>query len=134
MIFKSKKSIQIRITDVDALGHVNNSVIFSYYDVGRLHYLTEITKNVQLEKIDIVIVRTECDFMDSIRYTDDIIVETKVIEIGNKSVKMMQRIVDNNTGKIKSTCLSILSGYDRKNNTSKEISDDFRKKVDDFEN
>ena len=133
MIFKSKKSIQIRITDVDALGHVNNSVIFSYYDIGRLHYLTEITGNVQWEKIDIVIVHTECDFMDSILYADDISVETKVLDIGTKSVKMMQRIVDN-TGKIKSTCLSILSGYDRKNNTSKEISDEFRKKVNDFEN
>jgi acyl-CoA thioester hydrolase len=72
--------------------------------------------------------------MKSILYTDDISVETKVTEIGNKSVKMMQRIIDNNTGNIKSTCLSILSGYDRQNNSSKEISDDFRKKVTAFEN
>ena len=134
MNFKSKKSIQIRMTDLDPLGHVNNGVIYSYYDIGRLHYFTQISDSIHWETIDKVIVRTECDFMESILFTDDISVETKVIEIGNKSVKMLQRIIDNNTGKIKSTCLSVLSGYDRQNNVSKEISEEFREKVADFEN
>lgn len=134
MTFKSKIPIQIRMTDIDPLGHVNNGVFFSYYDVGRLHYLSQIKDDVHWETIEKVIVRLECDFMESIIYTDDISVETKVIEIGNKSLKMMQRIVDNNTGKIKSTCLSILSGYDKQNNISKAISDEFREKVAAFEN
>jgi len=134
MSFKSKKNIQIRMTDLDPFGHVNNGVIYSYYDVGRLHYFSCIEKNLQWETIDKVIVRTECDFMDSILFTDDISVETKVIEIGNKSIKMTQRIIDNNTGKIKSTCLSILSGYDKQNNTSKEISKEVKEKITAFEN
>ena len=134
MIFKSNKSIQIRMTDVDPLGHVNNGVFYSYYDIGRLHYLSQIGEDIHWEAIDKVVVRTECDFMDAILFTDDISVETKVIEIGNKSVKMMQRIVDNHTGKIKSACLSILSGYDRQKNAAKEISEEFRKKVADYEN
>ena len=122
------------MTDLDPLGHVNNGVIYSYYDAGRLNYLTQINESIHWEAIDKVVVRTECDFMESILFTDDISVETKIVEIGNKSIKMMQRIVDNHTGKIKSACLSILSGYDRQNNTSKEISEEFRKKVADFEN
>ena len=133
MIFKSKIPIQIRMTDIDPLGHVNNGVFFSYYDVGRLHYLSQINENIHWETIDKVIVRIECDFMESILFSDDIYVETKVVEIGNKSVKMMQRIVDNRTEKIKSTCLSILSGYDKQNNVSKEISEEFREKVATFE-
>ena len=128
MTFKIKTPIQIRMTDIDPLGHVNNGVFFSYYDIGRLHYLSQIDKNTNWENIDMVIVHTECDFMDSIIYTDDISVETKIVEIGNKSIKMMQRIVDN-TGKIKSTCLSVLSGYDKQNHVSKAITDEFRGKV-----
>jgi acyl-CoA thioester hydrolase len=98
-----------------------------------LHYLSQIEKNVQWETMDKVIVRTECDFMDSILFTDDISVETKIIEMGNKSIKMLQRIIDNNTGKIKSTCFSIMSGYDKEKNTSKEISEEFKEKVSAFE-
>jgi len=134
MSFKSKKNIQIRMTDLDPFGHVNNGVIYFYYDLGRLHYLNHIENNIQWENIDKVIVRTECNFMDSILFTDDISVETKVIEIGNKSIKMMQRIVDNNTEKVKSTCFSILSGYDKQNNTSKEISQELKDKIYAFEN
>jgi len=133
VVFKSKISVQVRMTDLDPFGHVNNSVICSYYDIGRLHYLNQIEGNVQWETMDKVIVRTECDFMDSIRFVDDISVETKVIEIGNKSIKMMQRIIDNNTKKIKSTCLSVMSGYDKQNNTSKEISKEIKEKINAFE-
>ncbi|MDR0606440.1 MAG: acyl-CoA thioesterase [Bacteroidales bacterium] len=134
VIFKSKTNIQIRMTDLDPLGHVNNGVIYSYYDIGRLHYLNQIEENTQWENIDKVVVHTECDFMESIFFSDDISVETKITEIGCKSIKMMQRIVDNNTGKIKSTCYSVLSGYDKQTNTSKEISETFKEKVKLFEN
>ena len=133
MIFKSKINIQIRMTDLDPLGHVNNGVFYSYYDAGRLHYLNQINEDTSWEAINVVIVHIECDFMESIVFQDDISVETKVIELGNKSIKMMQRIIDNNTQKVKSTCLSVLSGYDKQNNTSKAISEEFKKKVEDFE-
>ena len=134
MLFKSKQSIQIRMSDLDPFGHVTNGVIYSYYDVGRLHYFSQINDNIRWETMDKVIVRTECDFLDSILFTDDISVETKVTEIGKKSVKMKQRLIDNKTGKIKSTCLAVLSGYDRQNNASKEISIEFKEKVAAFEN
>ena len=134
MKFKSKVNIQIRMTDLDPFGHVNNSIICSYYDIGRLHYLSQIEENIQWELMDKVIVRTECDFMDSILFADDISVETKIIGIGNKSIKIMQQITENSTGKIKSTCLSVMSGYDRQNNCSKEISQKFKDKINAFEN
>ncbi|MDR1181727.1 MAG: acyl-CoA thioesterase [Bacteroidales bacterium] len=134
IIFRSKKSIQIRMTDLDPLGHVNNGVIYSYYDIGRLHYLSQIEEDTQWENIDKVVVHTECDFMESILFSDNIYVETKIADIGHKSIKMIQRIIDGNTGNIKSSCFSILSGYDKKTNTSKEISKEFKEKVERFEN
>ncbi|MCL2327767.1 MAG: acyl-CoA thioesterase [Bacteroidetes bacterium] len=133
MTFKSKLPITIRMTDLDPFGHVNNGVYYSYYDIGRFHYLSQIKEDIRWAVLDKVIVRIECDFKAPILYGDDISVETKVIEIGNRSVKMMQRIVDNNTGNVKSTCIAILCGYDRQNNTSKEISQDFKDRVKTFE-
>ena len=133
LTFKSKVDIQIRMTDLDPLGHVNNGVFYSYYDIGRLHYLNQLKEETRWETIDKIVVHTECDFMESVIFQDDISVETKVIEIGNKSIKMLQRIVDNNTGRVKSSCLSVMSGYDKQNNTSKVISEEFKRKVESFE-
>ena len=133
MTFKSKLPIQIRMTDLDPFGHVNNGVFFSYYDIGRFHYLTMINEDTHWDVLDKVIVRIECDFMEAIHYTDDISVESKIVEMGRRSLKMMQRIIDNRTGNIKSKCIAVISGYDKQNNCSKEISQDFKDRVAAFE-
>jgi len=133
VIFKSKLPIQIRMTDLDPFGHVNNGVYLSYYDIGRFHYLTLIKENIHWDVLEMVIVRIECDFKEAIHFDDDISVETKMLEIRNRSFKMMQRIVDNHTGNIKSTCIATLCGYDKQNNTSKEIPQDFKDRVLAFE-
>jgi len=121
------------MTDLDPFGHVNNGVYYSYYDIGRFHYLSQIKENMQWDVLDKVIVHIELDFKEPILFNDDISVESKVIEIGNKSLKMLQHIIDNKTGNEKSTCIVIICGYDRQNNTSKEISQDFRDRVAAFE-
>ena len=53
----------------------------------------------------------------------------KVLEIGNKSVKMLQRIVNSETNEIKSTCYSVMAGYDKENNSSKQILEAFKQQV-----
>lgn len=131
--YRSRIPIQVRMTDLDALGHVNNGVIYSYYDTGRLHYFAQIGEDTSWDTFDKVLVRTECDFRRSILYGDEIYVDTAVIGIGDRSVRMMQRIIDSG-GMVRSTCLSILSGYDRQMNASKKIPADFRVRVNDFEN
>ncbi|MDR2907515.1 MAG: acyl-CoA thioesterase [Bacteroidales bacterium] len=121
------------MSDLDALGHVNNGVIYSYYDTGRLHYFRQLGESVCWETFDKVVVHTECDFKEPILFQDEIRVETEIIEFGNKSFKMMQQIVDNHTGNVKGTCLSVLSGYDRETHTSKLISNEFKEKAESFQ-
>ena len=35
MIFKHTLPVQLRFNDIDALGHVNNSIYFTFYDLGK---------------------------------------------------------------------------------------------------
>ena len=131
--FHHQVPIQVRMTDIDPVGHVNNSVQLTYYDLGRLKYLETIQKKeIDWQELDMVVVHTACDFYNSIFLNDNIVVETKVVGIGEKSVKILQRIIDNTTNEIKSTCYSIMSGYD-KNNCSKKIPEHFKTKVLEFE-
>lgn len=129
-VFKHHFPVQVRMTDLDPVGHVNNGTQLSYYDLGRLNYLETLqNKKIDWNEIDMVVVHINCDFVDSIYFNDKIIVETKVLEIGNKSIKMLQRIVNSETNKIKSTCYSVMAGYDKQNNSSKPISETFKKQV-----
>lgn len=127
--------IQIRLSDLDPLGHVNNGVQFFYYDLGRIHYLETIMGTpVSWSTIDMVVVHTACDFMHSIRDKENISVQTKITEFGNKSIRMIQRIINTDNQEIKGTCYTILSGFDREKDCSKSISEDFKQKAKAFEN
>jgi acyl-CoA thioester hydrolase len=33
-------AIQVRLTDIDILGHVNNSMYLNYFEMTRVHYLS----------------------------------------------------------------------------------------------
>lgn len=132
--FNHRKEIQMRMSDLDAIGHVNNGVQYLYFDIGRVDYLKNISEeSVNWKDPELVIVHTECDFKRSILFTDHVFVETKTIEVRKKSIRMLQQIVDEE-GNVKSICYSILSGFDIKANTSKEISKMFREKLMEFEN
>ena len=121
--------------DLDAMGHVNNAVQLFYYDSGRLNYFETLQqKDIDWRTFDLVIVHISCDFFRSIYFKNKILVETKVLEIGNKSLKIMQRIVEDNADRtLLSTCYSVLSGYDKLNDISKPIPPEFKEKIIGFE-
>ena len=132
--FKSIFPIQVRMTDLDPFGHVNNSVYLSYYDLGRLNYIQQVTgKELDWNTLDSVLVHVSCDFKDSILFNDTVFVGTKVVETGNRSIKMLQHIFTENPYCLKSTCYSILSGFDKEKNCSKPISTDLKEKIWSFE-
>jgi acyl-CoA thioester hydrolase len=126
--------IQIRMVDLDPFAHVNNGIQYHYFDQGRGAYFAHLQqKPLNWAEMDLVLVHLETDFLFPILFNDSIICETKVVAIGNKSIKMSQQLQDIQTGQVKSRCLSILAGFDRKNQCSQPISEEYRKKIIAFE-
>jgi acyl-CoA thioester hydrolase len=126
--FHHSVPIQIRFADLDALDHVNNGFQCHYFDVGRVHYLQDaLHKKIDLSKIDVVLVHTEFDFIMPVKGDDDILVQSKTIAFGNKSVKMFQRIIDKKTQQVKTTCYSVLSAIDVETKQSKPLPEEYRK-------
>ncbi len=60
-------------------------------------------------------------------------VHTKVTGIGNKSLKMLQHLINTETGELKSSCRTIMVGYHPESKISKLISDDWRNAIHDYE-
>jgi len=128
--FKNILPIQIRMTDLDPFGHVNNGVFLSYYDLGRLSYLQQVTgEALDWNTLDMVLVHVSCDFKDSVLINDAVFVGTKVVELGNKSIKFFQHLFTENPYCLKGTCYSVLSGFDREGNCSKVISEGVKGKI-----
>jgi acyl-CoA thioester hydrolase len=128
-----KIQIQIRFSDIDRLGHVNNSIYAQYMDVARLDYLKKtVGKFIKWNGKTVVIVHTDNDFILPTLIDDTIFVTTEVIKIGNRSIFINQQIIDEKGNvKVKSHC--IFSTLDVKNNTSFPVPDEWKKCIEDFE-
>ena len=64
--------IQLRFSDVDRFGHVNNVVYFQFYDLGKSEYFATVCPHVDWSAIGIVAVHVTADFLSQIHGTDEI--------------------------------------------------------------
>ncbi|MDR2125899.1 MAG: acyl-CoA thioesterase [Prevotellaceae bacterium] len=128
-----KIPIQIRFSDIDRLGHVNNSIYSQYLDVARLDYLKKtISKFIKWDEKIVVIVHIDNDFLLPTLIDDTIFVTTEIIKIGNRSIDMNQQIIDDRGNiKVKSHC--VFSTLDVQSGTSFLIPDEWKKCIEKFE-
>ncbi len=127
--------IQIRMSDLDPFNHVNNGIQCSYLDLGRSAFIEEILgEKIDWLTIDLVLAHISLDFVVPINYGDKIICACKVTHLGNKSFKMVQHIIDSETGIIKTKSESVIVGLDREKLVSIPIKQEYREKLKEFEN
>ena len=126
--------IQLRFNDFDALGHVNNSVYFSFYDLGKTTYFNQVIPDISDSKeVGVVIANIQVSFLVSVYPGENVAVETAVVEIGNKSFKLLQRLIDLETNEVKCICQTVMVCYDAKTRSSHPISDAWKKAMAEFE-
>lgn len=123
--YKHSLPIQLRFNDVDKFGHVNNTVYFSFYDLGKTEYFASVCPHVNWEKEGIVVVHIEADFLSQIRATDNVAVQTAVTEIGTKSFHLMQRVIDTKSGEIKCVCRSVMVTYNLEKHESMALTEEW---------
>jgi acyl-CoA thioester hydrolase len=133
--FKVNTDVQIRFNDIDGLGHVNNSVYSQYFDQGRMHYFNILNDNqpVDWHEARLIIASTHIEFMRPIFLDENIEVLSKIYKLGNKSLKMLQHLIDKETGEIKASCKSVMVGFDPKTKQSLQLSEKWRSAIDGFE-
>ncbi len=126
--------VQIRFTDIDMLGHLNNAIFVNFFDLGKTSYFSHILGGpLQWEKITLVIVNIECSFFAPVFFTDKIEVFTKTTSIGKNSVTVDQRIVNTETGVTHAWCKTIMAGYDVKNGCGAPVNPEWKEMLREFE-
>ena len=129
-IFKHSLPLQIRFTDVDVLGHVNNTVYLAFYDTGKAAFMTEtLGKTIKWNEVDTVVANIDCAFMAPIFFGEDIEVLTACTSVHDKSFRLLQLIREKNTGQIKSMCETVMVSFDSKTQKAMPLSDEWRQKL-----
>lgn len=130
--FKHTFPVQLRFSDVDQLGHVNNSVYFSLYDLAKTAYFTDVIDE-NWHKSGIVIANIQANFILPIFFRESIAIQTTTVRLGNKSLTLLQRAVNTETGEVKCTCQTVMVGYDMDTKQSQPIPGECKQAIYTFE-
>ena len=110
--FKHVMPAQIRFSDVDQFGHVNNSVYFSLYDLAKTTYIKEALGDIEWSEQAIVVANINANFFMPVFFMDNVEIETSVIQLGHKSFTLLQRAVTAGTHEVKCECRTVMVLFD----------------------
>ncbi len=103
--------IQVRFSDLDILGHVNNVIYLSYFEMARIHYFTALVgPKWDWLKEGVVLVKNDVEYHIPILLHDEPSIFLFVKNIGNKSFSLGYKIMIND--KIYTTGGSTLVCFD----------------------
>ena len=86
--------LQVRYGDLDTLGHVNNAVYLTYFELGRVMYFRKYLPSFDASNVRFVIAKAEVEFKKSITMDDRIYLDTSLDSIGNTSFTFLHRITN----------------------------------------
>ncbi|NEX61861.1 acyl-CoA thioesterase [Noviherbaspirillum galbum] len=82
----------IRWGDMDAMGHVNNTVYFRYMETARIDWFTRVGCEPDPSGEGPVIINARCTFIKQLKYPGEIEVRTYVGQPGRTSFEMTHEI------------------------------------------
>jgi acyl-CoA thioester hydrolase len=134
--FKHQVNLQLRFSDVDGFAHVNNAVVQEFCDVGRMHYMQKVlgwSPGVSERNDQLVVVATRTDFLGQMLLNHELEVLTRVFALGNKSLQMIQWIIQKGTNQPLAACESVMACFLRKEGRSFVLPEEWRNRIKNFE-
>ncbi len=110
---KQTTKIQQRFADADTLGHINNIHLQEYFDLGKMElYATLLGDRIDWRGVNLVLASIKTDMMRQTRLGDNIVVESWVERLGNKSMTVHQRLIDVADGFPNAECSTVVVCFD----------------------
>lgn len=119
---------QVVFSDIDAYGHVNNAVYFTYFETARTLLWQEITGKRGPRDLDFIVARAECDFRQQVGM-ERIEIRVRIGEMRTTSLDFDYEIRKSDGRQLAATGKVIVVLFDWKTQTKVPISNGFRRRV-----
>ena len=116
-----------RFKDTDALGHINNAAITTWFEEGRQPIFKYFVPDLDPKKWNLIIARIEVDYLAQASYQGEVLIKTSVSKVGNSSFQLNQEAFQNSV--LISRAKSFLVHFDYKTQSSVRIPEDIREKL-----
>ena len=133
--FNYHYDVEVRFSDLDALGHVNNARFLTYMEQARINYFKDLGlwSGNSLYEIGFILADAHVNFRSPILFGQAVSVQLGITRLGNKSMTMHYRMVDKNSGRELSDGSTVLVTYDYHASATVPIPPDWRAAIRRFE-
>jgi acyl-CoA thioester hydrolase len=132
--YRHRTTLQVRFRDIDAFGHVNNAVFFTYVELARIRYLLDVLEPAEpFERMPLILARVELDFRSPIFFGDEVNVASRVERIGRSSFDMRHRMTVRDAERLVGDVHTVLVTYDYAASAPMRVPDDWRARIGAYE-
>ncbi|MBD5361442.1 MAG: acyl-CoA thioesterase [Bacteroides sp.] len=132
--FNLRTAVQIRFTDIDMLGHLNNAVYTQMMDIGKVAYFTAINGGpIEWGSVNLVVANINVNYLKQTTLYEPLEVLTRCHKLGTKSLVLHQQVVNSATGEVKADGYATMVSIDLKSKITTPITSDWRQKLSAFE-
>ncbi|MEA3349530.1 MAG: thioesterase family protein [Chloroflexota bacterium] len=134
--FKFYHPIEVRYSDLDPQGHVNNARYLTFMEQTRISYVRnlDVWKGGSFLDIGVIMANVQVTFKAPIIWGQPIRVGMRIARLGNKSMDSVYRIEDVQSGQALAEGSSVLVAYDYRKSSPIPIPDNWRTTITKFEN
>ena len=134
-IFHCSTPVTIRFRDLDAFGHVNNAVYFTFMEMARVAYFAQLglLKSGEFPSPFFIIAEATCQFKAPIDMETPLIIQVRVSRLGNSSFDMEYRFVDDVSGAVLASGRTVQVSFDYAAKRSVPLPDEWRAAIAQFE-
>lgn len=109
--FTFNTPIEIRFVDLDAYGHVNNALFFTYLETARIKLFQQHFGAFLGNELMFLVVRAECDYRLPIELNDPLQITISIDQVRHSSFDFSYKL-HNGNGKIFAEAKTVMVTYD----------------------
>ena len=125
-------NLNVRFRDLDAMGHVNNAVYFTYFEQVRIHFFQQVFQISELSDFNSILANISCNYLKPAKMSDRLTLQLWVSKIGKKSFNLSYKVIDVEDESVYATGESVQVWFDYKQNKTVEISKDQKNRLSAF--
>jgi acyl-CoA thioester hydrolase len=130
-IFPYQADIDVIFRDLDALGHVNNAVYFTYLEVARTRFFMELLDARQPEELAVIVAEATCSFKSPAYFGERLTVGLGISRFGHKSFDMAYEIRAGD-GRLVAAAKTVMVAYDYGRQQTIPLSDELRARLEQY--
>jgi acyl-CoA thioester hydrolase len=121
--------VEPRFRDTDAMGHVNNAVYITYFEVVRAEYWFRLTGLREYQQVPFILAHVTADFRSSALIGEKLEVGMRITRLGEKSFDAEYRIETAGGERLIAEGRSVMVMYDYDAERSYPIPEELREQV-----